>query len=102
MILSWTTEGGPSGVGVGAIEPAAPWRQRHKLWWGHGSSAYNALIQAPVLPTVVGQNPPTGVDMQHKSWEAQRLYLLALQLTRALRLKFVGRATWPLPGQEGV
>jgi hypothetical protein len=42
---------------------------------------------------VVGQNPPTGVDRQHESWEARSLYPLALQLTRALRLKFVGRAT---------
>jgi hypothetical protein len=51
---------------------------------------------------VVGENPPTGVDRQHESREAQRLYLSALQLTRALRLRFVGRATWPIPGQEGV
>jgi hypothetical protein len=41
---------------------------------------------------VVGQNPPTGVDRQHESREARSLYLLALQLTRALRLRFVGHA----------
>jgi hypothetical protein len=42
---------------------------------------------------VVGQNPPTGVDRQHESWEARSLYLSVLQLTRALRLRFVGCAT---------
>jgi hypothetical protein len=39
---------------------------------------------------VVGQNPPTGVDTQHESQEARSLYLSALQLARALRLRFVG------------
>jgi hypothetical protein len=43
--------------------------------------------------SVVGLNPPTGVDRQHESREARSLYPLALQLTRALRLEFVGRAT---------
>jgi hypothetical protein len=43
--------------------------------------------------SVVGQNPPTGVDRQHESREARSLYLSALQLTCALRLRFVGRAT---------
>jgi hypothetical protein len=43
--------------------------------------------------SVVGQNPLTGVDRQHESREARSLYLSALQLTRALRLRFVGRAT---------
>jgi hypothetical protein len=43
--------------------------------------------------SVVGLNPPTGVDRQHESQEARSLYLSALQLTRALRLEFVGRAT---------
>jgi hypothetical protein len=43
--------------------------------------------------SVVGQNPPTGVDRQHESRDAWSLYLSALQLTRALRLRFVGRAT---------
>jgi hypothetical protein len=42
---------------------------------------------------VVGQNPQMGVDRQHESREARSLYLSALQLARALRLRFVGRAT---------
>jgi hypothetical protein len=42
---------------------------------------------------VVGQNPLTGVDRQYESREAQSLYPLALQLARALGLKFVGHAT---------
>jgi hypothetical protein len=42
---------------------------------------------------VVGLNPPMGVDRQHESREARSLYPSALQLTRALRLEFVGRAT---------
>jgi hypothetical protein len=42
---------------------------------------------------VVGQNPPTGVDGQHESREAQSLYPSDLQLARALRLKFIGCAT---------
>jgi hypothetical protein len=42
---------------------------------------------------VVGLNPPMGVDRQHESQEAQSLYPSALQLARALRLEFVGRAT---------
>jgi hypothetical protein len=37
--------------------------------------------------------PLTCIDKQHESWEARSLYLSALQLTRALRLEFVGRAT---------
>jgi hypothetical protein len=32
-----------------------------------------------------------GVDRQHESQEARSLYPSALQLTRALRLEFVGR-----------
>jgi hypothetical protein len=51
---------------------------------------------------VVGQNTPTGVDKQHESREAQSLYPSALQLARALRLRFVGHATWAIHGQEGV
>jgi hypothetical protein len=43
--------------------------------------------------SVVGQNPPTGVDRQQESQEAQSLYPSTLQLARALRLKFVGCAT---------
>jgi hypothetical protein len=39
---------------------------------------------------------------QHESREAGSLYPSALQLARALRLEFVGRATWPVPDQEGV
>jgi hypothetical protein len=42
---------------------------------------------------VVGQNLPTGINRQHKNREAQSLYPSALQLARALRLRFVGRAT---------
>jgi hypothetical protein len=34
-----------------------------------------------------------GVDRQHEGREARSLYPLALQLTRALRFEFVGRAT---------
>jgi hypothetical protein len=43
--------------------------------------------------SVVGQDPLTGVDRQHKSREARSLYLSALQLARDLMLKFIGRAT---------
>jgi hypothetical protein len=43
--------------------------------------------------SAVSLNPPTGVDRQHESWEAQSLYPSALQLARTLRLEFVGRAT---------
>jgi hypothetical protein len=42
---------------------------------------------------VVGQDPPTDVDRQHKSWEARSLYPSALQLARTLRLRFVGSTT---------
>jgi hypothetical protein len=42
---------------------------------------------------VVGLNPPTGVNRQHESREAQSLYPSALQLARALRLEFVGHDT---------
>jgi hypothetical protein len=51
---------------------------------------------------VVGLNPLTGIDRQHESWEARSLDQSALQLARALRLEFVGRATRPIPDQEGV
>jgi hypothetical protein len=51
---------------------------------------------------VVGLNPLMGVDRQHESWEGWSLYPSALQLTRALRLEFIGHATWPIPDQEGV
>jgi hypothetical protein len=54
------------------------------------------------LSLVVGQDPSTGIDRQHESREAQSLYPLALQLAHALRLRFVGHATWPIPSQEGV
>jgi hypothetical protein len=37
--------------------------------------------------------PPTGVDRQHESQEARSLYPSALQLTRALRLEFIGHAS---------
>jgi hypothetical protein len=43
-----------------------------------------------VLECVDGQNPPTGVNRQHESQEARSPYLPALQLARALRLRFVG------------
>jgi hypothetical protein len=43
--------------------------------------------------TIVGPNPPTGVDKQHESREAQSLYPSAMQLTCTVRLKFIGRAT---------
>jgi hypothetical protein len=51
---------------------------------------------------VVGQNPPTGVDREYESREAQSLYPSALQLACALRLRFIGHATYPIPSQEGV
>jgi hypothetical protein len=44
-------------------------------------------------PVIVSQNPPTSVDRQHESQEARSLYPSALQLARALRLNFIGRAT---------
>jgi hypothetical protein len=43
--------------------------------------------------SVVSQDPPTGNDRQHESREARSLYPSALQLARALRLRFIGRAT---------
>jgi hypothetical protein len=43
--------------------------------------------------SVVGLNPPTGVDRQHESREAQSLYSSALQLACTLRLEFVGCTT---------
>jgi hypothetical protein len=46
-----------------------------------------------VLEYVVVQDPPTGVDRQHEGQEARSLYPSALQLARALRLRFIGRAT---------
>jgi hypothetical protein len=51
------------------------------------------LLVIGVESSVVSQNPPTGVDRQHESREARSLYPSALQLTRALRLKFIGHAT---------
>jgi hypothetical protein len=54
------------------------------------------------VTVVVGQDPPTGIDRQHESREARSLYLSALQLTHVLRLRFVGRATWPIPSQKGI
>jgi hypothetical protein len=39
------------------------------------------------------KNPPTGIDRQHESQEARSLYPSALQLTRDLMLRFIGRAT---------
>jgi hypothetical protein len=52
--------------------------------------------------SVVDQNPPTGVDRQQESREARSLYPLTPQLAQDLMLRFIGRATWPIPGQEGV
>jgi hypothetical protein len=46
------------------------------------------------LNHVVSQNLLAGVDRQHESREAQSLYPSGL--------RFVGCATWPIPGQEGV
>jgi hypothetical protein len=46
-----------------------------------------------IYVSVIGLNSPTGVDRQQESREARSLYLSALQLARALRLEFVGRAT---------
>jgi hypothetical protein len=43
--------------------------------------------------TVVDQDPPSGVDRQHESREPRSLYPSALQLARALRLRFIGHAT---------
>jgi hypothetical protein len=50
------------------------------------------MVLYRLYEVVVGQNPPTGVDRQHKSREARSLYLSALQLARAMRLRFIGRA----------
>jgi hypothetical protein len=38
-------------------------------------------------------DPLTGIDRQHESREAWSLYPSALQLTRALRLRFIRHAT---------
>jgi hypothetical protein len=66
----------------------------HALW---------PMPEPPVLEGhVVSLNPPTGVDRQHESREAQSLYPSALQIIRALRLEFVGHATRPILDQEGV
>jgi hypothetical protein len=53
----------------------------------------SVTVSESLLVVVVGQNPPTGVDRQHESREAQSLYLSALQLACAVRLRFVGHAT---------
>jgi hypothetical protein len=74
----------------------------------HRSSPWSKHIsmdgRPPLTKTqgVVGLNPPTGVGRQHNSREARSPYLSALQLTRTMRLEFIGRATWPIPNQEGV
>jgi hypothetical protein len=52
------------------------------------------------MVSVVGQDPPTGVDMQHENREARSLYPSALQLAHDLMLRFVGHATRPIPSQE--
>jgi hypothetical protein len=58
-----------------------------------GLSGLAGASMAFLSVLVVRQNPPTGVDKQHESREAQSLYLSALQLARALRLRLIGRAT---------
>jgi ribonuclease HI len=52
-----------------------------------------SISHIPRKDNVVRLNPPTGVDRQHESREAQSLNPSALQLARAQRLEFVGRAT---------
>jgi hypothetical protein len=51
------------------------------------------LLRSDLEASVVGLNPPMSVDRQHECRKARSLYPSALQLTRALRLEFVGRAT---------
>jgi hypothetical protein len=79
---------------------AARWGGRDEKWargrWNRlvmredGDADWGGLEQAE---SVVSLNPPTGVDRQHESREARSLYPLALQITRVLRLEFVGHAT---------
>jgi hypothetical protein len=59
----------------------------------HPTRHARMCVPPGVPECAVGQDPPTGVDRKHKSPEARSLYPLALQLTHALRLRFVGRAT---------
>jgi hypothetical protein len=77
---SWTDTVGPSLLGLTITSCVDS-----LLWY--------RLIRQPKSILVVSLNPPTGVDRQHKSWEAQSLYPSALQLTCTLRLEFVGHAT---------
>jgi hypothetical protein len=84
-------EGGiGDGGGSGAWGLCRRWRVAvghcHRAGWRISASGDGGAL-------VVGLNPPMGIDRQHESWEARSLYLSALQLARALRLEFVGRAT---------
>jgi hypothetical protein len=68
--------------------------RRGFTWWLKIPTWGSMWMGLPTFYTVVVDlNPPTGVNRQHESREAQSLYPLALQLARALRLEFVGRAT---------
>jgi hypothetical protein len=66
------------------------------LCWCRGSRLQSVVVLVPAqgdAEGVVGKNPPTGVDRQHESQEAQSLYPSALQLAHDLMLRFIGRAT---------
>jgi hypothetical protein len=54
---------------------------------------HDIISKNSTLIIVVGLNPSMGIDRQHESRESRSLYPSALQLARALRLEFVGRAT---------
>jgi hypothetical protein len=70
------------------------WQPIYDLRWEimNVCIVHDIISENSTLIIVVALNPSMGIDRQHESREARSLYPLALQLARALRLEFVGRA----------